>query len=144
MLDPLSSLSLASSVVQFIDFSCKLLSDGLELYATGALEKNDGLEQITKNLARVTEGLTGKNIPPEEPRSGDELALEELAGSCKVLADQLLDILLGLRPKKPHNGLDSFRKALRAVKQKGKIEGIEDRLNKLQNQLCLCLNSILK
>jgi hypothetical protein len=144
MLDPLSALSLASSVVQFIDFGCKLVSEGCELYKKGASGKNDGLEQVTKDLARVTDGLTKRGVPPAAKYSEDELVLQELAGSCKLIADELLGILEELKPQKSQNGLESFRKALRSARKKGKIQDVGHRLDKLQNQLSFRLIAILK
>jgi hypothetical protein len=125
MLDPMSALSLASSVVQFVDFGIKLVSEGVELYEKGTLANNDEIEQITRDLTQLTEELTAT---PQvaldharivtKPPSRDELALQELACSCKLLGDQLLNILDGLKPQKSHNGLESFRKALRSARKK--------------------------
>jgi hypothetical protein len=45
-MDPLTALSLAGTIIQFVDFGCKLLAEGKELYksTTGILTVNEELE----------------------------------------------------------------------------------------------------
>ena len=52
MLDPLTSLSLASTVLQLVEFGSELIKEGSELYCSvdGVLSKNIELETITLNL----------------------------------------------------------------------------------------------
>jgi hypothetical protein len=52
MLDPLTALSLAGNIVQFVDFSTKLLAKGHELYksADGTSVGYSELEAIAKDL----------------------------------------------------------------------------------------------
>lgn len=55
-MDPLTILSVAANVVQFIDFSSKLVSTGHKLYksASGALVENLELEAIAKSLQQLS------------------------------------------------------------------------------------------
>ncbi|KAE8447855.1 hypothetical protein EG329_010084 [Mollisiaceae sp. DMI_Dod_QoI] len=150
MLDPLTALSLASSIVQFVDFGIKLVSDGYELYARGSLKSNDEVEQATRDLTQLTQNLA---IPSQSfaERSGtatrlpskDERRLQEIAEACKELGDQLLLTLEELKPRESQNGLESFRKTLRGVKKRGKVQDIEKRLKKMQDQLALHLLAIM-
>ena len=148
MLDPLSAFSLASSIVQIIDFSIKLIEHGHELYDKGALAKNSELEQATEDLTLLSEalasspklGLDGKQIP----YNSDEVALQELAQSCQTLGQELLSILETLKPQKPRNGIESFRKAVKAIEKSGKIESLERRLSKLQDQVNTRILAILR
>jgi hypothetical protein len=57
MLDPLTALSLASSVIQFVDFGIKLFRSGRELYGSsnGSSVGNQDLDTIAKDL----KGLNG-------------------------------------------------------------------------------------
>jgi hypothetical protein len=144
MLDPLSSLNLASTVVQFIDFGWKLAAEGCELYRSGSLGRNDELEQITKDIAQFAENLIAANKCSDLGLSNDEKALRQLASSCKVLADKLLSELSTLKLQKPQNGLESFRTALRSSRKRGSVQGIEKRLEDLQRQLNVRLMNILR
>ncbi|KAF8850252.1 hypothetical protein BDZ45DRAFT_197585 [Acephala macrosclerotiorum] len=124
MLDPLTALSVASSVVQFVDFGIKLVSDGVELYEKGRLGNNDELELITKDLTRLTEDIATSTQSEQthsgKPPSKDEYALRELATSCKETGEQLLDLLESLKVQKSgkmlEDGVASFRKALQSAR----------------------------
>jgi hypothetical protein len=59
MLDPLTALGVASHIVQFVDFTVKLISKSHEIYNStdGALIANKDLEAIAAHLNRLTERL---------------------------------------------------------------------------------------
>ncbi len=54
-MDPFAAIGLAASIVQFLDFSQKLVSGTLELYRAvgGATSSNTLLEYITKDLNQL-------------------------------------------------------------------------------------------
>lgn len=60
-MDPFSAFSLASSVIQFVDFGIKLFSKGRELYksGSGALFINEEFGNVTTDLIRLCVGLLG-------------------------------------------------------------------------------------
>ena len=132
MLDPLSALSLASSIVQFVQFGTKLVSEGVELYqsSNGALAKNSELEAIVKDINQRSRILINKPQPSE-----DEVAMQKLADSSRKIADDLLEQLSTLRIPVTHKRLQSSRKALAATWKGGKISDLERRLSRLQNQI---------
>ncbi len=139
MLDPFTALSLASCIVQFVDFGSKLLSASGELHrsAEGALVENVELEVIAKDVIQLNNMLAISARSPTDTRqlTKDEEALRKLAESCKLVANELLLVLELLRLQSPGHNWQSFRKALRTVWKKNKIQGLEDRLNKLQKQV---------
>jgi hypothetical protein len=96
-MDPLSAIGLAGTIVQFIDFSRKILVGGAELYksANGIIELNRQVELATQDLTNFTIKLqrspqtqNSSAIPTE-----DELALSKLCSDCNVVAEQLLERL---------------------------------------------------
>lgn len=151
MLDPLTTLSLASSIVQLVDFSIELVTDGVELYNKGSLSNYNELEQATLDLTQLTKALsspvqfniTQPGIVPK-PLSQNEARLQGLAKSCRELGEQLIAILNEVKTQGPGNWLESFRKAIRASKDKDKIHDFEKRLKTLQNQLNTHLLAILR
>jgi hypothetical protein len=148
MLDPLSAISLASAIVQFIDFGFKLVSEGIELYEKGTLTENEELELITSDLENLANNL-GTSSSQLKTNSPDEKALQELAFRCNDLAIELLAILDTLKPQKQgstklRHGLESVRVAVRNARKKGRIQTIESRLEKLQKQLNSRMISILR
>jgi hypothetical protein len=54
-MDPLSALSLAGNIVQFVDFGLKLLSGAVELYKSpsGTLAAHHELELVTTDLSAL-------------------------------------------------------------------------------------------
>jgi hypothetical protein len=55
MLDPFTTLSLVGNLIQFIDFSSKLVTKGREIYrsADGALRENLEVEVVTADFSKV-------------------------------------------------------------------------------------------
>lgn len=144
MIDPLSAIGLASSILQLVDFSCKLVSDGYEIYETGTLGGADELELVTRDLVRLANDLTKHRPRPTTVSSDDDGGLQKLAASCTTVADQLLHVLSSVKPRAPHDGVESFRKALRLARRRGAIENLEKRLEKFQNHLNIRLISMLR
>lgn len=103
MLDPLTAISLASSVVQFTDFGIKLVTGSINIYysADGVDAERSGLElrivHVRKLADKVIFPLEHNN--DDGPASEDEKELKELAKSCKVVASDLLSVLDGLKVK---------------------------------------------
>jgi hypothetical protein len=82
LLDPLSALSLTSTVVRFVDFTSKILTKGLEIYSStsGALPVNDELEIISNDLLKVTDRLRKTAHSETDIR---KLSMDEQArGNC--------------------------------------------------------------
>ena len=132
MLDPINAISLASSIVQFVQFGTKLVLEGRELYQSndGALARNSELEAIVKDINQRSEILI--NTPQ---RSEDEVAMQKLAESSKKIADELLEQLSSLRTPEPHKRWQSSHKTLAVAWKKDKITDLERRLCRLQNQI---------
>ena len=115
MLDPLTALGLASSIVQLITFTSDLVAKGRDIYqsADGALVENLELEAITKSLRDLS-------LEVEPPVSGGNLTkvdrqLQQLCTGCRKVADELLDVIQKLKTHGPHKRWTSFRQALDSV-----------------------------
>ena len=56
-MDPLTAAGLASNIVQFVEFTTKILSGARRLYTStsGAIEENQKLESLTENLRELAE-----------------------------------------------------------------------------------------
>jgi len=148
MLDPLTAVSLAAAIVQFVDFSGKLFSETKELYgsAEGTLIRNKELREITTDLKQLCNNLgpAQQGIAAAKAPTPDEEALLQLSNSCRSIADELLAALEDLRVKAGHQKWESFKQALRSALKKEKIASIKTRLNEVQKQLETRLASILR
>ena len=121
MLDPLTAVSLASSIVQLTDFGIKVVTSGINLYYSvdGFDAETSDLDFRTTNLRKLTDRVV---VPPghddeNKSTSEGEKELVDLAKRCRTIATELLTVLDGLRVKKPagtSRKWESCRKAIAA------------------------------
>ena len=129
MLDPFTSLSLVSAIIQLLDFGGKLLSKSTELYRHSALSEHVDLEAIARDLNDLnTNLLSAARLPLSE----DEKALGQLANSSRAVSDELIAILKDLKVREPYNKWQSCRQAIQSVRKKDKIHALEKSLESLQ------------
>jgi hypothetical protein len=139
VLDPISAVSLTSAIVQFVDFSAKLISKSHEIYtsSSGVSQENVNLQAIADRLGTLAihfndDLSTGGGIKPASQ------CLSSLALSCKDVADELLQAIESLKVHSgPNRKWRTFRKALKSMWEKGRIEDLERRLNDLRSQLTI-------
>jgi hypothetical protein len=145
MLDPFSALSLAAAIIQFVDFSSKIVLGATELYrsTTGSLTKNVELSTIVADLGEISSNL---RVYDRESHlySKDERALSNLAIQCKGSAEALLIALDDLSIKEPHKRWKSVRQALRSVWKENEIRDLQKRLDSFRSQLTIRLVATLR
>jgi hypothetical protein len=98
LLDPLTALSVAGTVVQFVDYTGKILEKGAEVYRSldGALVENLEIQSIVEDLLYLNDKLVASAHDPgnglrasknsNKQLSLDEQALESLARACSDIA----------------------------------------------------------
>ena len=146
-MDPVSALSLASNVIAFVDFSCKLVSQSRQIYRSvnGALSDKVIVESLAQDLVSLTTNLQ-KSLQEKGPHafetfeefySGDDLALEDLCRRCRNIAGQLLDSLnkLKVREGSTHRSWESFKKALRATWNHEEMKLLADQLAEVRSEI---------
>ncbi|KAE9381924.1 hypothetical protein N431DRAFT_539452 [Stipitochalara longipes BDJ] len=142
MLDPMTALSLAGNIVQFVDFSTKLIVKGHELYTScdGASVGNAELEVIAKDLQELNERLK----PSQTEQAGttrltdSDIALCKLSEQCSRVAGELISALEKLKVQGTANRRwKSFRQALKWLMKKEEVEAIAQRLQTFRNELDL-------
>jgi hypothetical protein len=146
MLDPLTALSLAGNILQFVDFAGKLLIKGKEIYQSG-----DGLSIGDHELQTIAQGLRDINARFQSHVSarvnGQSIAtnlgidkdarLVVLGDQCSAVADELIDAVeklkvSGLSGSSRH--WNSFRQALKSLWKKERLEAIVMRLQALREE----------
>jgi hypothetical protein len=139
MMDPLSVISLTSSIVQFVDFGSKLIKGAIEIYssATSATDENRSLEARIVELRTLSTNLESHTNPQQ---TADESALVHLATECKILSVQILELLKKIKPKDVLSKRQSLWATLKdRYYEKEKME-LEKRLASCQSQLELHLS----
>lgn len=142
-MDPLTALGLASNVVQFVDFSSKLLCGAYEVYssASGAKAETADLGTVINDLQAVTRRLSP---PSTQPRTDDEIALSALVSNCRKLSDDILKVLKKLQSKNPHQKWASLRVAWTSMRKKEKLASLETRLNRYRSEILIRISIMMK
>lgn len=142
VLDPFSALSLATSVVQFVDFGSKLFSLSLDVRrsVSGASKETGNLIAQANDLQTICSQLS---VPSTHLRVGhgstpDDAALTILAQDCKATGEELLHALQCLVATK-QNGWASFRVALATLWKQDRIDATWRRLESYKSQMTLHL-----
>jgi hypothetical protein len=142
-MDPLTAIGLASNIVQFIDFSTKLIHGAKEIYdsATGATEENQRLENVTAEMQTLSLKLL---TPQGVQQTEDERALSRLAAECKILSDHILALLKSIKPKDLNSKRQSVWAALKSKWNERERQELEERLKNCRSQLELQLNFLMR
>ena len=147
-MDPLSCLSIASNIVQFVDFGLQVVSKGNQIYRSvnGALAENLDLEIVTNDLLILQAKLRSfRNTPSyAEAVSNDTRALEILSQACADLARKLLEKLNMAKAQGRFRRWKSLRQALKSVWSKQDIDEMAKRLQGFRSELQLHILVTLK
>lgn len=146
----MDGLAIATAVIQFIEFTTGLVNKGISIHssASGQTVDHHELESITKSLEQTSEDIQ-ESITKESQQqgrrqlTGNDRELQRIAADCQKVANELLDVLSQLASKGPKSKWRSFRQALRATWNEGKIQALETRLDRFRQQLMMnVLNSL--
>ena len=167
-LEGLAALSFASNIVQFVEFGCRLFSQSKELHrsSSGLLDEAVELDNITRSLSRLSNNLilehkpsshdanidSGngvEHIPPIQPANAlgidsGESDLVLIATDCKKVADELSEALKQLKVQNPKKRWQCFRVALKRIWKPERIDDMSRRMERLSNQMTMCLVQNLK
>ena len=130
-MDPLTALSLAGTVVQFVDFGIKLFSEGRQLYhsISGKLDSNHEIEIATTDLLCRVKKLRqsfqkpGSNATFTADELEEQKRFQLICDRAVAIAQEIVDKLNGLVI--PHHTTEkSGRRKLRTL-----VQLIKSRLN---------------
>lgn len=143
MLDPLTAVGLAANIVQFLDFTFKLVTETRDTYqsASGHSAKIALLSTIADDLKSLSEHLLLSSVRGNTSIGSD---LRLLADEATKVAEELRDAISTVQAKKPHSIWQSFKAVLREIYNDEKIKGLLSEITRLQNSLTLRLLSILQ
>ena len=148
MLEPLTALSLAASIVQFIDFGSRLLTAGYGAYRSqnGATAEHSLLEQAYADLKVLSDQLGTPNGASLRKQPSDESALRDLAYQCYVLSSDLLTLLESLKVKTsgPLRSWEAIRQALRSSLKSDRIKAAQTSLERIKTEMGLRLLTIIR
>jgi hypothetical protein len=146
-MDPLTALSLAGTIVQFVDYASKIIRGTKHIYksTSGALSANKDLEERTRALSDLATKLKQPVQPPlydASAKAASNLSpdsaypiLQDLCKKCGEEADQLLARLEGLKVNGKHRVWKSFQLAVKAAWAQREVDEISKRLSEYQKLL---------
>lgn len=140
-MDPLTALSLASNVIQIVDFSTRLVSKGYKIYksADGTLAENVDAEAVTNSLNMLNAKLqrSVKDSKRGGPLSEDDQSLLKLCANCESVANELLARLDRVKVTGKYRKWKSARQALKSVSNKDDLEVLVSRLGMYRSEITL-------
>ena len=138
MLDPFTSLSLATSIFQILDFSGTLLKRANQIRTSQdeSLADLRALEDSVSHLRKLSANLDTSKIDDNGASlSGDQAEAARLAKSCKTLADRITLALQEFKVKGQPGRMKSLILAMKLETQKGKLGIYEEELKRKQQEV---------
>ncbi len=135
----MDALAIAAAVVQFIDFTSKIVSKTAQIHRSpnGQREEHRELEKITDAISR-----DAKNIQQRISQrrvAGDltdaEKDQEKIGQDCQEVAEELLSVLRRLQTSGRLSQWQSFRQALKTQWREDEIQSLERRLDRFRQQM---------
>ncbi|EPE25403.1 P-loop containing nucleoside triphosphate hydrolase [Glarea lozoyensis ATCC 20868] len=142
-MDPLSALSLAAAIAQFIDYGSKIVSQTKEIADLGSSVNVQHLSTITNDIKGINSSLKRQlkvDVKSSATLSQEALDLQSLAIRCNEIAQELVECLTKVTitgDKK--DTWTSIRAAIKTVWTSQQIATLSQRLNDYRSQLTLRL-----
>ncbi|KAI1657360.1 hypothetical protein F4813DRAFT_396509 [Daldinia decipiens] len=140
-MDPLSAFSLAAGVVQFTDFTTRLLADTIEVYksATGQSSTTVELSRIAQDLRHHINHITNKaNSLSSTIEDDTKVRVTQICTECSNICTELEKALEKLRAT-GQTRLDiaqsSLKVVLRELWKKGKVDNLVRRLSYIRSNM---------
>jgi hypothetical protein len=138
MLDPLTAISLAGNVAQFVDFSSRIVSRTRELTKSsyGATQEAYNAEILIRDLVRITEQVKdGARTASVSSPAEEDKALEDLCDGCIILSERMIKRLEKLKLEEGAGKRRAFLHALKSVWSQRELESEESQLATYRSQL---------
>jgi uncharacterized protein Yka (UPF0111/DUF47 family) len=139
-MDPITAVGFAASILNFVDYSHKVVTGTIEVFKSGKTSKNGHISEVISDLNDAAKDLA--KVPPG--RSVHEKALHQLSASCQELAEELTNLLAKLSTTPEHSKWISVRVALRSMRKEGKVAELESTLDRYRSQILLRLIQIVR
>ncbi|KAI1367115.1 hypothetical protein F5Y08DRAFT_299480 [Xylaria arbuscula] len=155
----MDALAVSAAVIQFIDFTCGLIAKGVSIHSsmTGLAIDHQELKTITASVLRssneIQKSISRSGSDAHESQEAqlarqrlnkNETDLQNIAVGCRTVAEELLTVLAELTSKGPKSRWRSFRHALKATWNEGKVQSLENRLDRYKQQMMTNVLSSLR
>jgi hypothetical protein len=143
MAEAIAALSLASNILQVIDFGSKFVSTAWKIYKAAhhsleGLDEVSSLRVINVNLGDVLRDIRTQ-FGGADPASESNQGIVNLAKECATLVEELLQSLNKLGLGDAARKRDALRAAFKLTWNGEEIRALQARLNDFRSQLTLGL-----
>ncbi|KAF2017574.1 hypothetical protein BU24DRAFT_317882, partial [Aaosphaeria arxii CBS 175.79] len=141
-MEPLSALSIATAVVQFLDFAGNIVTSTWEISksSSGDSNRNSDLRGITQNLQELNGTLRqAVNDPNLVPFSSQDQEIADLCRKCNDVAEKLIGILDRVRSSSRDSTWPSFRAALRTMWNQDEVDNLQRTLDSYRQQISMLI-----
>ena len=138
-IEALAAISLAGNILQFVEFSAKILATSKKIYASadGMSEDTFNMSTVLNQLQASTERLKDTICPPETTTvwTAADASLEKLRIQCCNVNHELQDVLKSLAVDGKATKWKSFKKALASEWKNGRLQDIQSSLFVLRDEM---------
>ncbi|KAH8895919.1 hypothetical protein GQ53DRAFT_819879 [Thozetella sp. PMI_491] len=137
-MDPLTAISLASSIIAFLDVSAKIFKGARDVHSSlsGTTEENRNREVLVNEM----KGFSSKLVAPDGTGLvGEERQLCTLAEECRGLSTQIAELLGKIKAKNPKSKTESLWSSVKDKFYEKEKQELEQRLDRCRAQLHLQL-----
>ncbi|KAK4209406.1 hypothetical protein QBC37DRAFT_391283 [Rhypophila decipiens] len=145
-MEPLSVLAVATSVVQFVDFSYKGLLGIIEVYQSIDSDgRPDMITQLFVAIDRLSMSSSWLNSSLHSGRLGRQPTESEkqaiaVAGECLDVAETMKKIKRSFSSRDDHtSGWKNIQMSVKAIRNREKLEILKQKVNELRDQLMLVI-----
>lgn len=138
-MEPLSALTVACAVIQFVDFGSKLVGTSIEVYrsADGTPEDIVEIEALADHAEQLSRKLSLSNQTRMLSTSAqDEAGLRQLASRSEKLANEIVVILSKIKGQ-PYQAWSAVRVAIKLKWTEGKVKNLQTRLDAVKSEIWL-------
>ncbi|KAK0628372.1 hypothetical protein B0T17DRAFT_151498 [Bombardia bombarda] len=141
-MDPLSAISLASSILTFIDFGVKIVATAGEIgrSAKGLSDENKSLHVVVKEAKDWSSTFSRANAHPNP--TPEERGIIILASECSAICDEILAALAEIQPNRPGSKISTASAAVKHIWFKNDRLRLRSRLEDCRRQLELQLEGL--
>jgi hypothetical protein len=136
VLDPFSALSLTGDIVQFVDFSIKVVDRISKVYRSSTGLTDEDLELLTsaQTLKHDAQALSHSPLL-DNADATNQKSLRELTAACDELSDDLINQLNDLRVREPSRKRARILQGIRAASRKSTVHDLVSRMSRLRDTL---------
>ena len=151
-MEVVAAVGLVSNILQFLEFSAKLLSGSREIRtsASGTTAEFESLEHMCQFVGELSAGLIPplspeelSALPPRERPIKEEITLARLAIRCKEASTNLHHDLKKLHIEALSRGrVASVRQAAKNWLSRTRIKSLQKTVDDSRKELALCLQAV--